>query len=729
MRKKAATIALALAWLAAHAGFFVWYHRLLGVEAAGPAVFVAGIVGTWLFFMATGRGAFFRILAHFLYGGLLLWALVNFAYFRVFNGFLPIFSTRLNSLNGAVLKQVGDYHDLVPVALVAAAVALAALFAVAGWAWRRQFATVTVSVSLVPGREQRVRTGRRAATPGWRGVFAAVGLQAAVMMFMVAGLGAVRYQLDRDGLGTDEVAERLGLMAHAFAGERRISAEEAEAALAAVPSAGLGAARSHAEVVREAMSSLASADAAASPSGKPSFATPPHVIMYQLESVAAWPLLQDPSPMPFLASFMASSGSVGEYYANGCTTIDAELSVNCGALPESYGPVSDLYAKNRYLCLPTLLQRLGYRTFLYHANEASFWSRETLAPAWGFQSLRFTPDFSYRSPDSALLDAAVDEIEKATGPTYSYVIGLTSHGPHNRHFLDFYNDSYGLGMSPYAEPLSPSSQAIDVDEATKRYYLGYLRAVDDGLRHIFERLERDGLADKVVVAVFADHRYYVAKDAGAAEAYRLSNRLPFVLHAPGLGARTLAPVASHIDLAPTIYDLVTGGTGNLPSTFVGTSLFSPAHPAVAVNKCLGQVSALSVSGGRTRLAVGDMRSDSFRTVVPSGDAAADTAAEGQLRLTALVSDLLLKRDEFGEGGESWSGPAAGRIELDNVTDGDGDGLSDLRERALGTSSKNPDTDGDGVPDGVEVEAGTNPLGEGRWVREEGISTDRILPDD
>ncbi|WP_226010388.1 hypothetical protein [Halomicrobium salinisoli] len=40
----------------------------------------------------------------------------------------------------------------------------------------------------------------------------------------------------------------------------------------------------------------------------------------------------------------------------------------------------------------------------------------------------------------------------------------------------------------------------------------------------------------------------------------------------------------------------------------------------------------------------------------------------------------------------------------NATDSDGDGLSDARERELGTDPNDSDTDGDGLPDGAEVNA-------------------------
>lgn len=45
----------------------------------------------------------------------------------------------------------------------------------------------------------------------------------------------------------------------------------------------------------------------------------------------------------------------------------------------------------------------------------------------------------------------------------------------------------------------------------------------------------------------------------------------------------------------------------------------------------------------------------------------------------------------------------------NDEDTDGDGLTDGEELELGLDPLNPDTDGGGVPDGVEVEAGADPL--------------------
>lgn len=59
------------------------------------------------------------------------------------------------------------------------------------------------------------------------------------------------------------------------------------------------------------------------------------------------------------------------------------------------------------------------------------------------------------------------------------------------------------------------------------------------------------------------------------------------------------------------------------------------------------------------------------------------------------------------------------------SDSDGDGLADIKETggglfingySTGTSSNNPDTDGDGMPDGPEVWSGTDPNNSGDWFR-------------
>ncbi len=59
--------------------------------------------------------------------------------------------------------------------------------------------------------------------------------------------------------------------------------------------------------------------------------------------------------------------------------------------------------------------------------------------------------------------------------------------------------------------------------------------------------------------------------------------------------------------------------------------------------------------------------------------------------------------------EDGSAEDTGAVDPWYLQDGDGDGLEDHEEEALGTDPEDADTDGDGWSDGDEVAAGTNPL--------------------
>ena len=86
--------------------------------------------------------------------------------------------------------------------------------------------------------------------------------------------------------------------------------------------------------------------------------------------------------------------------------------------------------------------------------------------------------------------------------------------------------------------------------------------------------------------------------------------------------------------------------------------------------------------------------------VDSGVLSFTMPAEGYAFLRYYVGDLSAASADVQDGG----------CKLASETDSDGDGLSDYEELLIyGTDFLNPDTDGDGIPDGLEVSLGTDPL--------------------
>jgi len=719
------------AWVAAHWLYFMLYHRLLALDFSAWSAVFATVFSLWilipvLFFKSRLSRAFIAAA----YVAALAWALFGFGYFRVFHKFLQFPLSRANSLNLPMLSWIKDFAHLIPWQLTLATAALLAVFFV----YLKMTRPKVQSVGLHFLERRRGRGPKLVTSEARSGrSLAFIGICAQVLVYFMTASCVAAYHgwMAQPGYAPAATVADLGVFGYAFAalpgqtmaaGENELEAGswklEAEAGdeTVEVDEWALGS-RKDIEALREDMMSLAGDSAGGRVMGLPAFEEPPNIILYQMESVSYWPVSQQPSPMPFLDSLMKGENSVRMEFANGCTTVDSEFAVNCGFLPETYGPVSDLYSKNDYNCLPSILKSRGYRTFMYHANDPSFWSRDALAPSWGYDNLHFSPEIPYRQPDAQLFDRLVGEMESSDGPSLHYVIGMTSHSPHNDHFRDFYAREYGLDIEPYGGALDQTGMPALMDEDELRMYMGFLKATDDGIRHLFETLESKGLLDKTIVVVFGDHRYYDFTASGDVDRFLNYNRLPFAMHVPGLSRGTLASIASHIDIAPTLYALIAGGDAELPATFLGTSLFSQEHQSSAVTKCLGSVSYLD----DTTLIEGDVPFNVYRAVPISvkKDAGEIDGMISALRRVVARSDRLMKQNLLGRTPEDEELLRTAAIRDNAVTDSDGDGLSDLREKAMGTDRLNPDSDGDGFADGVEVTSGFDPAGEG-MVEEEVI---------
>jgi arylsulfatase A-like enzyme len=115
------------------------------------------------------------------------------------------------------------------------------------------------------------------------------------------------------------------------------------------------------------------------------------------------------------------------------------------------------------------------------------------------------------------------------------------------HFLDPHN--------PYDQPDGvPSFGSSDIDR-----YDAEIRMVDDRIGRILAALEQTGLAARTVVAVSADHGdefFEHGNQYHGRSLYTELERVPLVIAAPGMTARTVAAPVSLVDIGPTLLDLV-----------------------------------------------------------------------------------------------------------------------------------------------------------------------------
>ncbi len=324
------------------------------------------------------------------------------------------------------------------------------------------------------------------------------------------------------------------------------------------------------------------------------FENKPHIVFIQLESVPAWAVDQTISIMPFLKILKQDNLTVSHFYPNSCETINAEYSSLCGFSVDSSGPIPNKYSQENFYCLPQILKdKLKYQTNLYHANETSFWSRDQLAPRWGFENLRVSPEFEVRDSDMKVLDKLADDLKNATQPTFNYFISFTSHSPHVGSYLQKYNENnFDYEDIPFFTlndlPINLKN-SIELTDQTTNYYLSLLRAVDQSLEHFFKKLEEYDLRQNTIVFIYGDHRYYNFKPANTLENFYNYNEVPFVMVLPDESGQGGASVASHLDVAPTLLDLL-NRSDLIPESFMGNSLFSSSFPNIAINKCLQEFS-------------------------------------------------------------------------------------------------------------------------------------------
>lgn len=98
--------------------------------------------------------------------------------------------------------------------------------------------------------------------------------------------------------------------------------------------------------------------------------------------------------------------------------------------------------------------------------------------------------------------------------------------------------------------------------AARHGYYANTSYVDDWLGRLLATLEETGLADSTVVMFTADHGDHLG-DRGLwykMTFFERSLRVPLVMAGPGVANRTIANVASHLDILPTVMDLATDGT-------------------------------------------------------------------------------------------------------------------------------------------------------------------------
>lgn len=240
-------------------------------------------------------------------------------------------------------------------------------------------------------------------------------------------------------------------------------------------------------------------------------------------------------------------------------TLPAHTSLLTGAYPPTHGvhDNGEALAGN----FPTLAEHLHSTGFQSAAFVGAFILDRRFGLAKGFD--QYEGDFRndrFEGADPGTVQLRGDQVEAAAEQW------MTAHNSRRSFvFIHFY-DLHG----PYLLPPSWSSRFPG------RIYDGELSYVDDLIGRLWITLQRDGLADRTLLVITADHGEGLGEHGESKHGfflYSATTHIPLIIRFPDgrFAGRRITDAVSLIDIAPTVCSLL--GVPLLPS-FEGRSLSS-----------------------------------------------------------------------------------------------------------------------------------------------------------
>lgn len=309
-----------------------------------------------------------------------------------------------------------------------------------------------------------------------------------------------------------------------------------------------------------------------------------HVFVIQVESLQGFVLnkkVNNQEITPYLNALLKESTYFDNVYQQigAGNTSDAEWLMHTSIYPEGMDPTVNVISGEPVPSLPRTLQEHGYGTATYHADDITYWSREKLYPALGFeytytdQEIPAEQEIGFGPADEVLFNFVSDQLPaqlKAHEKIYANIVTLTSHTP--------------FEMPEHLEYLSLPE---NYEGTYVGNYLQSVRYVDEQIGEFIETLKKEGLYDDSLILIYGDHSGIhgapVTKNDEAIlsdildHPYNLQDRftIPVIFTGGGLfTGETISHLGGQIDLMPTLLNLL-GIEHN--AQMIGHNLFQYKH--------------------------------------------------------------------------------------------------------------------------------------------------------
>ncbi|MEH7250918.1 LTA synthase family protein [Neobacillus niacini] len=291
-----------------------------------------------------------------------------------------------------------------------------------------------------------------------------------------------------------------------------------------------------------------------------------HVFIIQVESLQEFTINQRINGQeitPNLNALLKDSAYFNNVYQQigAGNTSDAEWLMHTSLYPEGMDPTVNTIEGSEIPSLVRTLKRNGYGAATYHADDITYWSRDKLYPALGFDyvytSLEIPneKEIGFGPADEVLFNFVEGQLPKqlkAHERIYSNIITLTSHTPFD---------------------MPEEYEILNLPENYKDTYVGNyfqsIRYTDEQIGLFVEQLKKLGIYDESIILIYGDHSGLhgapvtendkVLLKEVLGHDYNMHDRfvVPVIFTVPELfTGETYSHLGGQIDLMPTLLNLL-----------------------------------------------------------------------------------------------------------------------------------------------------------------------------
>lgn len=266
-------------------------------------------------------------------------------------------------------------------------------------------------------------------------------------------------------------------------------------------------------------------------------------------------------------------------------TSDAEFITSTSLYPVEDGVISSDFTDRVFPSFPRMLKDIGYDCLTFHPNVITFWNRDKLYPALGFDKAYDLSFFGFEdvigmgSSDEVLYsktEKVLYDTWKAGKKFYASIVTLSNHHP----FV-----------------LPPEKQILKLTDNLNNTFVGnYLQSVcytDYALGKFLELLQKDGILDDTLIVIYGDHyglpcSTLEQKDRDLIESvlnrhYRVvdSFNVPLIIRLPGgRDGKVIRTAGGQVDIMPTIANLAGVSMDN--SIYFGRDILNNTDNTVGI---------------------------------------------------------------------------------------------------------------------------------------------------